>query len=190
MLRPITRVSRPQYRRHHRIATALVAAIAVIVVTGMALARSAPILSLAKHVTVAGKAENVVATSRGLTVYVLSGERTHHLKCTRANGCFAVWIPVTSTRATSSLGSTPGIRGTLGELRRDGLRQLTLGGRPLYTFVGDAGKPRRSSGESIASFNGVWHVVATWPSRGTAPTHTTTTTSGTTSSPYGYPSYP
>jgi len=190
MQRPITRVSRPQYRRHRRIATALVAVIAVLAVAGMALARSAPVLSLARNVTVAGKAENVVATSRGVTVYVLSGESGHHLKCTKANGCFAVWIPATTPRATSSLSLTTGIRGTLGELRRDGLRQLTLGGRPLYTFVGDAGKPRRGSGEGIASFNGIWHVVTTSPSRGTAPNHTTTTTSSTTPSPYGYPSYP
>ncbi len=187
MQRPISPTSRPQYRRHRRIATALMAAIAVIAVAGMALARSAPVLSVAKNVTVAGKAENVVATPRGLTVYVLSGESAHHLKCTKANGCFPVWIPVTTTRAASSLGSTPGIRGTLGELRRGGLRQLTLGGRPLYTFVGDSGRAHRSTGEGIASFNGIWHVVAISASRGTAPTPSTTTSS-TTSSPYS--SYP
>lgn len=184
MQRPITSVSRPEHRRYRRIATVLVAAIAVIAVAGMALARSAPSLTVAKHVIVAGKAESVVAASRGLTVYTLSGETARHLKCTKANGCFAVWIPVTTTKPTSALSSAAGIRGKLGELRRHGLRQLTLAGRLLYTFVGDGGKTHRSTGEGIASFHGVWHVVATSVSRRTAPTHTTTTTS----SPYpGYP---
>jgi predicted lipoprotein with Yx(FWY)xxD motif len=182
------RVSRPEYRRYRRIATALVTAIAVIAVTGMALARSAPALSIAKHVTVAGTPENVVATTRGLTVYTLSGESTRHLKCTKANGCFAAWIPVTTTKPANALGSTSGIHGALGELRRNGMRQLTLGGRPLYTFVGDGGKPRRGTGQGIASFGGVWHVVATSVSRTMGSSPTTTTTSSTTSNPYpGYP---
>lgn len=187
MQRLITRVSHPEHRRDRRIATVLIAAIAVIAVAGMALARSAPSLTLAKSVVVAGKAQSVVATSRGLTVYTLSGETARHLKCTKANGCFAVWLPVTTTKPASALSSAAGIRGTLGELRRNGLRQLTLAGRLLYTFVGDGGKTRRSTGEGIASFNGVWHVVATSVSR-SVPTHTTTSPSSTTSSPYpGYP---
>ena len=187
---PTPRVSHPEYRRYRWIAAVLVAAIAVIAITGMALARSAPTLSIAKHVTVAGTAENVVATPRGLTVYALSGETTHHLKCTKASGCFGVWFPVTTTKPAGALSPTSGIHGALGELRRNGFRQLTLGGRLLYTFVGDGGKPRRSTGQSIASFGGVWHVVTTSVSRTTAPnpTTTTTTSSSTTSNPYpGYP---
>ena len=181
------RVSRPVYRRYRRIGPALLVAIAVIAVAGMALARSAPVLLIARHVTVAGTAENVVATSRGLTVYTLSGESSRHLKCTQANGCFAVWIPVTTTKAASALSLTSGIRGALGELRRNDMRQLTLAGRPLYTFVGDSGKPRRSTGEGIASFGGVWHVVATAASRTAAPTPTTTTSSTTSNAYPGYP---
>ena len=186
---PTARASRPEYRRHRRIATALIAAIATIAVAvaGIALARSTPTLSIARHVTVSGTAENVVATSRGLTVYTLSGESTHHLKCTQANGCFAAWIPVTTAKAASALTPTAGIRGALGEVRRSGLRQLTLAGRPLYTFVGDAGRSRRSTGEGIATFGGVWHVVATSASRPIA-AKPTTPGSSTTSSPYpGYP---
>lgn len=186
----IPRVLGPEYRRHRRIATVLVAATAVIAVAGMALARSAPTLSIAKNVTVAGAAENVAATSRGLTVYVLSGESAHRLKCTKVNGCFAAWIPVTTAKATSSLHIASGIHGTLGELRRNGVRQLTLGGHPLYTFVGDGGKPRRSTGEGIASFHGVWHVVATSRPRTTAPRQTTTTTSSSPPNSSPYPSYP
>jgi predicted lipoprotein with Yx(FWY)xxD motif len=185
---PAPRVSRPEYRRYRRIATALVTVIAVVAVAGMALARSTPTLSIAKHVTVAGTAENVVATSHGLTVYTLSGESVHHLKCTKANGCFAAWPPVTTTKATSALSPTSGIHGALGELRRNGVRQLTLGSRPLYTFVGDGGKPRHSSGEGIASFGGIWHVVATSRSPTTAPNPAASTTSSTSSNPYpGYP---
>ena len=183
---PTARVSRPDSRPYRWIATALIAAIAVIAVTGMALARLTPTLSIARHVAVAGTTENVVATSRGLTVYTLSGESTRHLKCRKANGCFAVWLPVTTTKATSALTPNSGIHGALGELRRNGLRQITLGGRPLYTFAGDGGKARRTAGEGISSFGGVWHVVAASRSATTAPS--STTTSSTTSNPYpGYP---
>ncbi|GAC1583253.1 MAG: hypothetical protein NVS3B18_16450 [Candidatus Dormibacteria bacterium] len=188
MQRFIARASRPEHRRYRRITIALVTVLAVITVTGLALARSAPALSIAKNVTVAGKAENIVATSRGLTVYTLSGETAHRLKCTKTNGCFAAWIPVATSKPTSSLRSASGIRGALGELRRNGLRQLTLGGRPLYTFVGDGGKSRRSTGEGIATFHGIWHVVATSASHAIAPNSTVTTSSSSTSSPY--PSYP
>jgi predicted lipoprotein with Yx(FWY)xxD motif len=187
---PSLRVSRPKYRRPRWIVAVLAAATAVIAVTGMALARSTPSLSISRHVTVAGTPENVVATPRGLTVYTLSGESTHHLKCTQANGCFAAWIPVATRKTTSSLSSPSGVHGALGELRRNGMRQLTLGGRPLYTFVGDGGKARRSSGEGITSFGGTWHVVATSTSQTMAPLPGTTTTSSTSTSSNPYPGYP
>ena len=188
MQRLIARASRPEYRRYRWLTMGLATALAVIAVTSLALARSTPVLSIAKNVTVAGKSENVVATSRGRTVYTLSGETAHSLKCTQANGCFAAWIPVTTTKPPSSLSSASGIRGALGELRRNRMRQLTLAGRPLYTFLGDGGKPRRSTGEGIPSFHGIWHVVATSAARAIFPKSTTTSSSSTSPSPY--PSYP
>jgi hypothetical protein len=68
------------------------------------------------------------------------------------------------------------------------MRQLTLGGRPLYTFVGDGGKAHKSTGEGVVSFGGTWHVVAASVSRSVTSPPATTTTSSTTSNPYpGYP---
>ena len=89
----------------------------------------------------------------------MSGETAHHLKCTQSNGCFSVWVPV-KTGAKTRVTAAHGVRGKLGTLRRDGFRQVTLAGHPLYTFVGDAGKKRRATGDGLASFHGVWHVVA------------------------------
>ncbi|HTX45529.1 MAG TPA: hypothetical protein VMD48_04580 [Solirubrobacteraceae bacterium] len=56
--------------------------------------------------------------------------------------------------------------------------QLTLGGRPLYTFAED-GASGQANGNGIKSFGGTWHVIAT-SAASDAPA-TTTTTSATTS---------
>lgn len=153
--------------------------------TGLAAASTSATLSIAKGVTVKSKVENVVVNTRGVTVYTLSGEAVHHLKCTKANTCFSFWFPVT---AKSRVTAAPGIRGKLGSLRRNGFAQITLAGHPLYTFLGDAGKKRRASGEGIASFGGTWHVIATSSSH--PATRMSSPTTGSTPTTPTAPHYP
>ncbi len=161
-------------------------AFAAVALSGLASASSPPTLGVAKQVKVKSANENVAVDSRGAVVYTLSGESVRHLECTKASGCLGVWFPVRATSARAHLRSSPGIRGKLGKLHRDGVFQIALGGHPLYTFLGDAHKPRRASGEGIASFGGVWHVVAAGPkSIGHNPASTTTTSTSSTS-PYQY----
>ena len=114
--------------------------------------------------------ENVLVNARGFALYTLSGDTVHHPKCTKANGCFAVWPPlkVPSARAVSK---APGINGKLTVWHRNGFLQVTLAGHPLYTFAGDNHK-HASTGEGLHSFGGTWHVNKTT----TRPTGSTTTT--------------
>ncbi len=158
--------------------------------TGVALAKSPATLGIAKSVPVKSNSESVVVNLHGITVYTLSGESSHHLECTKANTCFKFWFPVTVSSARTKLTVASGIKGKLGKLHRDGIYQVTLGGRPLYTFIGDGTKKRSAIGEGIVSFGGTWHVIAVGPVRSKtttmpAPTVPTTTSSTTTpSNPY------
>jgi predicted lipoprotein with Yx(FWY)xxD motif len=164
---------------------AAVAATALAALTGLASASSPPTLAIAKHVKVKTAIENVAVSTKGVTVYTLSGETTHHLECSKANQCFTAWFPV-KVSARAHLTAAHGIHGKLGKLHRNGFTQVTLGGRPLYTFIGDGGKKRMATGEGIVSFGGTWHVVATSSSSGNPTTTTTSTTSTTSTNPYQY----
>jgi predicted lipoprotein with Yx(FWY)xxD motif len=156
-------------------------AIALLLVTALAGFGLAAGLALAKTRTVLKTADNttlsktIVVDSRGLTVYTLSGESSHHLKCKKAGGCFANWPPVTVSSAKTKLKAAAGVKGKLRLLHRSGIFQVTLNGHPLYRFVGDASKKGRATGEGITAFGGTWHVVAASSSATTTPTTTNTT---------------
>ena len=177
--------SAPTRRRFPGTAVMLVFAVACFAIaglTGLALARTTPIFRSAQN-SALGK--TIVVDSRGLTVYELSPETTHHLLCTKANGCFAFWPPVTVRSARTKL-TASGVKGKLGILHRNGLFQVTLAGRPLYHFSLDHSKRGAANGEGLKTFGGTWHVVAApaiHTSTSPPPMSTTTTT---TTTPYPY----
>jgi predicted lipoprotein with Yx(FWY)xxD motif len=176
--------------RLRRVATAVVsmfAGLAVAVLVSAAVARTFT-LNVAKGASVTNANtlvtthENIVTNSAGLAVYTLSGDSRAHPKCTKANGCFAVWPPVRVVSA-GKLSKAAGIKGRLGSWRRNGFIQVTLNGHPLYTFVQD--KRHHATGEDITHFGGTWHVIKTsGGSSATTPTTGTTTTGTTTTTPY------
>ena len=71
---------------------------------GLALAKSLT-LGVANNATVtnfnthASKQETIAVNSPGFAAYWLSGDSKTHPKCTKANGCFQFWLPVTVTSA-------------------------------------------------------------------------------------------
>lgn len=127
------------------------------------------------------KSEGIVVTSSGRAVYALSGDSKTHPKCTKANGCFRFWPPVTVS-SPKKLSKAPGIAGKLGTWHRNGFFQVTLNGHPLYRFALDS-QPNHATGEGIMSFGGTWHAVkdpssasgSTSMPGGTTSTMTTTT---------------
>jgi predicted lipoprotein with Yx(FWY)xxD motif len=188
-------------RRKIAMLVTAVGGLTIIALTGLALASSRPTLETAKNSTIGA---TIAVDSRGLTVYELSPETTHHLLCTKANGCFQFWPPVKVASAKTKLKSPTGLKGKLGILHRNGIFQLTLAGHPLYHFSGDGSKKGMAAGQGLMTFGGRWHTVlaasgshgttttttSTQSTTMTAPTTTTTTTtSGTTTTPY-YPPYP
>jgi predicted lipoprotein with Yx(FWY)xxD motif len=177
---------RPRSRRAATITAAAVATSLIFV--SVALAKTFT-LNVAKHAAVTTMAtsttvhEAVVVTNKGFLVYTLSGDSKSHPKCTKANGCFQFWPPVT-VASMKKLSKAAGISGKLGTWKRNGFTQVTLGGHPLYRFFLDT-KKDAGQGEAIVSFGGTWHVVkAKSSSSKTTQTPASTTPTSTT------PSYP
>lgn len=174
--------------RRRQLAISLVAVVglaaAALVEFAVAKAFTLEIAKGAKVVNTTGAAvnESIVVTSRGQAVYYLTGDSQHHPKC--ASLCQRIWRPVTGASGAKPT-TAPGLRGTPGIWHRGSTAQLTLAGRPLYSFINDHQK-RVANGEGIASFGGTWHVIPE-SSRSTSPPPTTSTTSTTsTTNPYGY----
>ena len=178
-------------RVHVVVVVAALAGFASAAMVGLAVAKTLT-LQVAKGAPVTNQSgatttENIVINTKGRAVYTLSGDTTKHPKCTKANGCFSFWPPVTVSSA-KNLSKAAGVKGKLGTFKRNGVMQVTLGGHPLYTFANDK-KKDNATGEGINGFNGIWHVVKDpGGSSSSVPTPTMSTpTSTTPTSPYpGY----
>src|ERR1700744_2459891 len=176
---------------HHRrlrrgrlaLVIAALAGLATAALVGMAVAKTIT-LQVAKGAAVTNQSgstatESIVVNSKGRAVYTLSGDTTTHQKCTKANGCFKFWPPVTVSSA-KNLSQLRGVKGKLGTFKRNGMLQVTLGGHPLYTFASDS-KRDDAAGEGINGFGGIWHVVkgpggSSTGNNGVGTTRCTTTT--------------
>jgi predicted lipoprotein with Yx(FWY)xxD motif len=132
---------------------ALMAVAGLLVVAAVAVAKSATIG--VGRASVKGHKESVAVNSRGVTVYQLGPETTRHLVC-KSRACFAAWPPLKAKGAVTKM---TGVTGKVGTIKRDGFTQVTLNGKPVYTFVEDAGRRGEAEGDGINNFGGVWHVV-------------------------------
>lgn len=96
----------------------------------------------------------MLATPAGLTLYYLSGETAGHLICT-SSGCLSAWHPLTVTA-----GATPAGAASLGTIARTGgTTQVTLAGKPLYTFSGDS-SAGQTNGAGVKDV-GTWTPAST-----------------------------
>ncbi|HEX3977348.1 MAG TPA: hypothetical protein VHW96_13865 [Solirubrobacteraceae bacterium] len=178
-------------RVHVAVVIAALAGLASAAMVGLAVAKTLT-LQVATGAAVTNqsgstKTESIVINTKGRAVYTLSGDTTKHPKCTKANGCFAFWPPVTVSSA-KNLSKAAGVKGKLGTFKRNGLTQVTLGGHPLYTFANDK-KKDNATGEGVNGFGGIWHVTkGPAGSSSSSPTPTVSTpTMSTPTSPYpGY----
>jgi predicted lipoprotein with Yx(FWY)xxD motif len=134
-------------------------------------------LGIGKNVLVDGSTrETIVVNGHGVAVYDLIPETTKNLLCTKANGCLAVWLPVTVPSKNSKLTKATGIKGKLGLFHRNGVFQVTLGGHPLYRFKLDHNQKGVANGDKVMSFGGTWHVFrVSGPQSGTGGSNTGST---------------
>jgi predicted lipoprotein with Yx(FWY)xxD motif len=123
----------------------------------------------------------VLVDASGHALYTPDEEANGMVRCT--GGCTAFWKPVA---AGASLPATPAGVGTLGVVMRpDGTKQLTEGGKPLYTFVEDTSTTVKGN-DFTDNFGGThftWRAVV---AQGSASAPSTPTTSSSSGSGYGY----
>lgn len=104
----------------------------------------------------------VLAGRSGKTLYSPQQEAHGKILCT--GSCLSFWFPVQVT-AGAALRAPRGITGALGAIHRpDGLNQLTINGRPLYTFRLDQ-TPGQAHGNNYTDHFGsasfTWHAITT-----------------------------
>jgi predicted lipoprotein with Yx(FWY)xxD motif len=94
--------------------------------------------------------------SDGAALYTSDQETDGMVRCVEA--CAEIWVPLTATNPTAA----DDVSGKLGTVKRpDGARQVTLDGKPLYSFAEDS--PGEVTGDGFKdSFDGrdfTWSVV-------------------------------
>jgi predicted lipoprotein with Yx(FWY)xxD motif len=154
-------------------AAAAVAAPAAATVAGGAgqAGQAGPAAGKAVVVSTAGsKFGRVLVTGAGRSLYVFSGDNfpfspasPFQLPCTALNKapngqpCTAFWPPLV---ATGPLVAKNGVQQNgLGTVTRNGVKQVTYFGHPLYTFVGDTAAGQ-INGECVAAFDGIFNLDA------------------------------
>ncbi len=96
----------------------------------------------------------ILGNGRGQAVYVFDKERSGRSEC--YGDCARAWPPVlTKGRPVAGKGARKRLLGTT--RRRNGGRQVTYDGRPLYYYVDDA--PGRVLCHNVLEFGGLWLVV-------------------------------
>ena len=97
----------------------------------------------------------VLFDGRGRALYSFTRDRGGRSQC--YGPCAKAW-PVYFAKGRSLAGK--GVRQALigATRRRDGQRQITYNGRPLYYYVGDK-KPGQILCQNVAEFGGTWLVV-------------------------------
>jgi predicted lipoprotein with Yx(FWY)xxD motif len=96
----------------------------------------------------------ILVDTNGATLYTLTNSGKA-VACT-SSACVAAWPPLLlPAGVTSATGA--GVAG-LGTASVPGGTIVTHDGLPLYRFINDSA-PGQATGEGIANFGGVWHVV-------------------------------
>jgi predicted lipoprotein with Yx(FWY)xxD motif len=115
----------------------------------------------------------IVVDGKGDTVYLYTKDTANSGKSACTGQCATMWPAVTTT---SNSPKVKGVTGTVGTITRsDGSMQVTLNGRPLYTFASDSA-PGDVSGQNVES---TWFVVSPAGLKMTASAPSGTSSSGT-----------
>src|SRR5215218_8168159 len=98
----------------------------------------------------------IIVGSHDKTLYVWAHDRTRRSTC--YGKCARAWPPlVTRGKPRAASGARSALLGT--GFRRDGRRQVTYHGHPLYYFVKDR-KAGQSAGAGLTAFGGRWDPVS------------------------------
>ncbi|GHE13659.1 hypothetical protein [Streptomyces alanosinicus] len=76
----------------------------------------------------------IVTDDKGMTLYRYGRDQAHPSKWTCAGSCTRTWMPVIVEGPVQTSGVEESLLGTV---HRNGMKQLTLAGWPLYRYAGD-----------------------------------------------------
>ncbi len=133
----------------------LLAVIAVSLATaGLATAAGRP-AKVNLRTTKIGK---VLVNSRGFTLYEFAKDARNKDNCFAHSNCITVWPAVTTTdKPIAGKGVKRSLLGTI--TLPNGRQQVTYGGHPLYTYIGDGG-PGDTTGAGILQAGGRWYALS------------------------------
>ncbi|MGI5459161.1 hypothetical protein ACQEWB_39465 [Streptomyces sp. CA-249302] len=97
---------------------------------------------------------NVVTDDKGLTLYRFDNDEPNPSKWTCSGTCTKTWLPVIVQE--DSVPAEGVDQSLLGVVHRNGERQVTLGGWPLYRYVGDTAAGQANGQGKDAK----WYAVA------------------------------
>ena len=134
------------------LALAGIAVVALIVATSAMSSSPPPSSSVTARGSSFGR---VLFDGRGFALYAFTRDRARHSAC--VNACANKWPPyVVGHRPNARRGVDASLLGTI--MRRDGRRQATYAGKPLYYYVGDR-NPLQVLCQNVREFGGLWLVV-------------------------------
>jgi predicted lipoprotein with Yx(FWY)xxD motif len=127
-------------------------ALAASLVLATPLGATASATSVTSH---ASKYGRVLFDGRGFALYAFTADARGRSTCT--GDCARNWPPyIVKGAGSAGRGTRSGLLGTT--TRRDGSRQLTYAGHPLYYYVGDR-KAGQILCQNVSEFGGLWLVV-------------------------------
>ena len=136
--------------------SAVIVAVSVSYGLGVASASSSSPRTAMQVGTASSKLGRIIVDKRGLTLYLF--EKDKHGKSACYGSCASFWPPLL-THGKPVAG--PGVKARLLGVtkRKNGTRQVTYAGHPLYRYTADS-KPGQTTGEGLNLFGGGWDVVA------------------------------
>ena len=126
-----------------------VCAVAVVAASGLASGKAATVKT--RHTSLG----TFLVGPNGRTLYLFEKDKTTKSTCYGA--CAAGWPPlITSGKPRAAGAARASLLGTT--RRRDGKRQVTYHGHPLYYFVVDK-RAGQTKGQGVNAFGAKWYVV-------------------------------
>ena len=99
----------------------------------------------------------ILVNTRGFTVYAFTRDGVNRNNCAEVTGCQSVWPPVTTSgKPIAGRGVSSRLIGTIA--LKNGVRQVTYAGHPLYTYIADSG-PGQTFYVNVSQFGGRWPAV-------------------------------
>jgi predicted lipoprotein with Yx(FWY)xxD motif len=136
-------------------AVALAAVLAGSVLAGLAYAASAPSKPATVKTRTVKKVGKVIVTGSGRTLYLF--EKDKHGKSSCSGACASEWPPLlTKGKPKAGSGAQASKLGTT--KRSDGTTQVTYGGHPVYTYIGD-NKAGVANGQGLEAFGAEWYAL-------------------------------